>query len=335
MSAITQSFMVTFESELQHRMTSAWNRALKRMWWNRIMSVQTSSTLEEIIEWQISKAAIHKLGIEGAKRFYADLASQQFKIVNNYWGEALKLSRQKLNDNKYDLAVQWAGDIGKAAAFFPQRKSVELIKNGKTKKGYDGVNFFATTHPVDPSNSAAGTYKNLFTTNAAGNPFDLTGPNLAEAFAYIEAVPMADGVTPRYLEGTQLIVPGQLKLTADTLTGAQQITDPLNSTKGASADNMLAAISKYGFLPPIVEPMFNAEPHVWYLAVPVITDEEAPMRGSLVYQEREPFTLSTFSDLTDAQLSRVKQFEWSYEGRAEVQYGDPFLLYRFEGTPPA
>ncbi|WP_437958587.1 Mu-like prophage major head subunit gpT family protein [Sorangium sp. So ce119] len=334
MGAITQSFIYSFETELQHRVQSAWNRVLKRLWWMRVASTQPSNTLTEIYEWQLSTARIHNLGLEGANKVYADLVSQQFSITNQYWGESLKLSKQKIKDNKYELAAQWASDIGKAGAYHPQRQIVRLMRQGKTAKCYDGRPFFDTAHPYNPFDSGAGTYSNLFTENEAGDPFDLNAANLAEAYAYIESVCQPDGVTPRYLEGSQLIVPPQKRLVAGTLTGAKTITDPTNSTGGASADNILANQSDYSFVTPIVAPEFKVEPHVWYIAVPIVSDEEAPMRGAMVFQEREAFVLSTYTDMTDADLARVNQFEWNYEGRNEAQYGDPFLLYRFEGTPP-
>ncbi|WP_437279341.1 Mu-like prophage major head subunit gpT family protein [Sorangium sp. So ce375] len=334
MGAITQQFITSFETELQHRVQSAWTRVLKRLWWQKIASTQPSNTLTEIYEWQLSTARIHSMGQEGANRTYADLVSQQFSITNEYWGEALKLSKQKIKDNQYELAAQWASDIGKAGAYHPQRQVVQLIKNGTTKRCYDGQPFFSESHPYNPFNAGAGTYSNLFTLNAAGEAFDLTAANLAEAYAYIESVCQPDGVTPRYLEAAQLIVAPQKRLIAGTLTGAKTITDPTNSTGGASADNILANQADYSFVPPIVAPEFSDEPHVWYLAVPIVAEEEAPMRGAMVFQEREPFVLSTYTDMTDVELARVNQFEWNYEGRSKGEYGDPFLLYRFEGTPP-
>lgn len=332
MSAITQTFVTSFETMVQHRAQSSWGRVLKRLFWQRLAMTQPSSTLTEIYEWQLSTAKIRNLGIDGAQRMYADLLSQQFSITNEYFGESLQLGRQKIEDNQYDQAAGWSTDIGKAGAYHPQKQIVKLIKAGKTSLCYDGQFYFSATHPNNPFDSAAGTYSNLFTLNAAGQPYNLTAPNLAEAYAYVETVKMPDGVTPRMLEAKQLVVAPQKRLTAVELTGAKSITDPLNSGGNAAADNMLASMQDFGFMPPIVAAEFADEPFVWYLAVPVEVDEEAPMRGALVYQEREPFKLSTYSDLTDAQLSRVKLFEWNYEGRSKAAYGDPFLLYRFEGT---
>ncbi|WP_437623381.1 Mu-like prophage major head subunit gpT family protein [Sorangium sp. So ce1151] len=334
MGAITQTFIYSFESDLQHRVHRSWARVLKKLWWQRIASTEQSDTLTKLYEWQLSTARIHRLGTEGTNKVYADLVSQQFSITNEYWGESLKLSKQKLRDNKYDLAAQWASDIGDAGAFHPQRQVVRLLQEGKVAKCYDGKPFFATDHPYNPFNSGAGTYANLYTTNADGDPFDLNGPNLAEAYAIVEGICQPDGVTPRYLEGSQVIAAPQKRLVAGTLTGAKTITDPTNSTGGASADNILANQSDFSFVAPIIAPELKAEPHVWYLAVPIVSGDEAPMRGALVYQEREPFVLSTYSDMTDAELARVNQFEWNYEGRSAAQYGDPFMLFRFEGTPP-
>ncbi|WP_437647856.1 Mu-like prophage major head subunit gpT family protein [Sorangium sp. So ce362] len=334
MSAITQTFITSFETNLQHRVYSTWARVLKKLWWQRLAARQPSSTLTEIYEWQLSNATIHDLGVEGAQKMYADLASQKFELTNRFHGQSLRLSKQRIHDNQYDQAAEWASDIGKAGAYDPQRQLVALIKGGKVNTCYDGKAFFATDHPYNPFKPEAGAYANLFTLNAALDPFDLNAANLAEAYAYIESIFQPDGVTPRYLEATQLIVPPQKRLTAGTLTGAKMITDPTNSTGGASADNILANVSDYSFLPPIVAPEFASEPHVWYLAVPVDTDEESPSRGPFVHQEREPFTLSSFSDMTDAQLARVNEFEWNFEGRSVSGYGDPFLFFRFEGTAP-
>lgn len=332
MSAITQSFVTSFESEVQHRAQSAWGRVLKRLFWQRLAITQPSSTLTEIYEWQLSTAQIRNIGIDGAQRAYADLLSQQYSVTNNYFGEGLKLSRQKIEDNQYDLAAGWATDIGRAGAYHPQKQIVKLLKAGKTTRCYDGQFYFSAAHPYNPFNAAAGTYSNLYTVNAASAAFNLTASNLAEAYAIVEAIKMPDGKTPRMLEAKQLIVSPQKRLTAVELTGAKSITDPLNSGGNAAADNMLASMADYGFAPPIVAAELADDPFAWYLLVPVESDEEAPMRGAMVYQEREPFKLSTYSDMTDAQLSRVKLFEWNYEGRSAAQYGDPFLLFRFEGT---
>jgi phage major head subunit gpT-like protein len=332
MGAITQSFIYSFESNLQHEVQSAWEFVQGSLWWQRIATTRPSSTLKEIYEWQISNAAIHDMGKEGAQKFFADLASQQFTIENKYWGESLKLSRRKIEDNEYDIAAQWASDIGEAGGYHPQRLVVDLIKNGTTRTCYDGKAFFATDHPYNPSNAGAGTYANLYTQNAATDPFDLNPANLAEAYALVEQIMQPDGRTPRYLKGTQLLVAPQKRSTAALLTGAKMITDPTNASGGASADNMLASMTDFGFVPPIVVPEFADEPHVWYLAVPNV--RRSPMKGALIFQEREAFKLSTYTTATDVELMRTNQFEWHYEGRSVAQYGDPFLLFRFEGTEP-
>jgi len=327
MGAITQSFIYSFESHLQHEIQSAWEFVQQNLWWQRIATTRPSSTLKEIYEWQLSTAAIHDLGKEGAQKYYADLVSQQFSIENRYWGESLKLSKRQLMDNEYDLAAQWASDVGEAGGYHPQRLIIDLIKNGKTRRGYDGKFYFATDHPYNPFDSGAGTYSNLFSSSAT---YNLSATSLAAAYAHIEGIKQPDGKTPRYLKGTQLIVPPTLRLRAFELTGAEQITDPLNSGGGASATNMIANKTAYGFDVPIVVPELETEPYVWYLAVPNV--RRSPMKGALIYQEREPFVLSSYTTATDVELMRINQFEWHYEGRSVAAYGDPFLLYRFEGV---
>jgi len=318
MSDISPVFIFDFQRNLNLRFSRAWTRTLKNLWWRSVTITQGSGSLEELYEWMLETAEIRPTGSEGTEIDFEDVVSISHRITNDNFGTGLRLSRNKIEDNRYDKAAQWAAAAANAGAYWPQRQIVKLIQGGKVNKAYDGLPFFAKGHPVNPFDDAAGTYDNLFT----GMP--LTAQNLAKAAALIQEIPHP-GKAPRYLTPTVLLVDGSNKLTASALTGADILTDPLNPALAAPATNMIKRA--YDFGQPITVPEFAREPGVWYLGCEA--DEEA-FQGAFIYQERKPFELSSYVGMDQAELDRINEFEWHLRGRNTAAYGHPFLFFRFE-----
>src|SRR5690606_37378832 len=104
----------------------------------------------ERFEWLLETAQIEETNSKGTELRFDDLVSISYEIENKNFGKGLRLYRNEIEDNRYDKAAQWATHVGGATAYHPQKLIVELLKNGKSRKGYDGQNFFSTTHPVNP-----------------------------------------------------------------------------------------------------------------------------------------------------------------------------------------
>lgn len=318
MAQITPTFAIDFQRNLNVRYSNAWARALGELWYPRITLVQPSDSLEELYEWMLETAQIVPTGKSGGMLTFEDIVAVSHSIKNENFGHALALNRNQIEDNKYDRAAKWAADAGSAGAYWPQRQAAALIMDGTIKKGYDGVSFFHASHPVNPFDSSEGTYKNIWT----GMP--LTAANLAIAIAYIRSL-KGPNDAPRYLKPKLLMVDPSNTLIAGTITGAEIITDPTNPTGGAPATNIIKA--QYGLGFPLEVPEFADEEGVWYLAVEANQDAfEAP----IVYQERKPFELTSYTTMTQAELDRVNNFEWHHRGRNTAAYGHPYMLHRFE-----
>lgn len=320
MAEISPVFQFDFQRNLNLRFSNAWARVLKELWWNKVAITNSSSTLQELFEWMLETAQIRHTGSKGDELIFEDLVAISHQITNDNFGVGLELSRNSIEDNKYDRAAKWAADVGAAAAYWPQRQIVSLIQNGKTNKGYDGKVFFATDHPVNPFDSSMGTYANLFTNTP------LTAANLASVVASIVAIPHP-GDAPRYLKPTILVVEPSNTLAALEITGAEIYTDPLNSGGTSPATNMIK--QKYGFGTPIVVPELAADTGVWYVGCEA--DEDA-LAGAFIYQERKAFELTSYTGMTQAELDRFNTFQWHLRGRNTAAYGHPYLFFRVEPT---
>lgn len=320
MADITPKFIYDFESNLTAKYSNAWSRVLKNLWWDRLAVRQESSSRVELYEWMLETAQIRPTGSKGTELDFEDLASVPHQIENESFGTALRLHREAIEDNRYAKAPQWAAQVGGATAYHPQRLVTDLILSGKTKLGYDGKPFFSTQHPVNPFDDAKGTYSNLFT----GKP--LTAANVAAVVAEIAKVRQPSG-DPRYLRPSILVVDPSNQLVANTITGAEIITDPTNSSGGAPATNVIK--QSYGFAQPIVADELVVDPGVWYVGVEA--DEDA-FQGAFVYQERKPFELTSYTGMSEAELDRINEFEWHVRGRNVGAYGHPYLFFRVEPT---
>ena len=319
MAEITPVFLYDFQHNLNVRFSNAWERVIENLWWKQVAITQPSSTLTELYEWMLETAQIRSTNSQGSQLDLEDLVAISHSLTNENFGVGLKLSRNSIEDNKYDRAAKWSADVGEASAYWPQRQIVSLIQSGKVKNGYDGVPFFGT-HAVNPFDTTMGTYSNLIT----GKPLSL--PNLAVVVAQIVSVPGPMNA-PRYLKPTILAVDPSNTLAAQTITGAEIITDPLNNTFGAPATNLVKRAYSFGM--PITVPEFATEPGVWYVGCEAKADA---FEGAFIYQERKPFELNSFTAMTQAQLDERNEFEWILRGRNTAAYGHPYLWFRVEPT---
>lgn len=317
---ITPTFIYDFQRNLNLKVSNAWKRTLGNLWWQQVAITQPSDTLQELYEFMLETAQIRDTNSKGDQLDFEDLVALSHSITNKNAGTALRLLRNEFEDNKYNRAAQWAANAGDAAVYWPQRSIVSLIQNGKTQNSYDGVPFFSASHPVNPFDASLGTYSNLFTAKP------LSAANLAAVVASIVAIPHP-GNAPRYLKPTVLMVDPSNTLTAQTVTGAEIITDPLNTSKAAPATNMIKRAYPFGM--PITVPEFANEAGVWYVGCEV--DEDA-FQGAFIYQERKPFELNSYTGMTQAELDRINAFEWHLRGRNVAAYGHPYLFFRVEPT---
>jgi phage major head subunit gpT-like protein len=343
MPAITPAFLFDLESNMRLITERQYQRLGSQLWWQKIAKVMPSQSKKERINWLLETAKIERTIKGGGQITFEDIVSQTTEFENENAAAGLKLKKEQLEDldgNGVQLATHWSGQMGSYAAYWPQKMlAAALIANPTT---YDAKAFFAVDHPVNPYQPGYGTFRNRFTSAASGIypgaipidssvTVDAAIANIAKAIAYIASLKMPNGEDPRFLVLDTIFVPPALVARAQQITNAKFIAQAAGSAAG-SAD-VEAVVRNFGLGQPIEVPelgsAFGGSDTTYYLGMKEITSNEL---GAFVYVNREPFSVVYHGPQTDAELARMREFQWTTEGRNTVQPGHPYLLFRCEAT---
>lgn len=348
MPALTPSFLFDFESNMQAITEDEYSRFAANLWWSRYMRPRPSGSRREIVAWLLSTAKIEDLGKLGGNLPFEDLVAAYTEFENRDAGAGLRLKRNQIEDldgNGLELAGKWSSDIGAYMAYWPQKKLVELIKNGHVagNNSYDGKTFFAADHPLNPFNVGLGTYQNVFTGAASGAypgalpiddsvDLDVALVNLSKAIAYIKSIRMPNGEDPRFLRPVGILAPPRMQQRVVQLTNAKFIAQMAGGgTAGGSAD-VEALIASLGFVQPtIADELAGFESDTtWFLACEEMSSTSL---GGFVYIDREPFAIKYYTGQdggtgVDAILDRARELEWHCHGRNVGGYGHPYSFFK-------
>jgi phage major head subunit gpT-like protein len=303
------------------------------------MEVRPSSAGRELIFWLLETARIYPEKQGGNKR-YDDMAAMYREIVNENSGAALSLRKNEIQDNQMageamrgmpalDYAANWAKQMGGAKAYWPQQQLFKLILAGETDtygKAYDEKAFFAEDHPINPVTGRGGDYKNLWTDlplDVAADPEEevteadaiaIAAANLNTAVANVMGLTQPNGA-PRFLRPRVLLHGPQLQYRVNQL---------LESRFYNAGENVF---TRLGIEPVCSFELANADdPSEWYLGVEPVAGEGA----AFVYQDREPYTLTSYTSESQVELNRRKLYEWLFDGRNAAAYGHPYLFHKFK-----
>jgi phage major head subunit gpT-like protein len=360
MPALTPSFLFDFESNLSAIVEDEYKRFSANMWWSKFMKERPSSSRVEIISWLLSTAQIEDLGKMGGNLPFEDLVSKYTTYEPKFSGAGLKLRRPQIEDldgNGLELGAKWAADIGAQMGYWPQKVLTNMLKLGHlTTLGtaYDGLSFFNIAHPVNPFNTGAGLYANLFTgaptAPSAGVAFspgalpiddsvtvDVALTNLSKAVAAIRAMKMPNGVDPRFLRAATIVAPPRMQARVAQLTNAKFIAQASAGGTGASGSaDVEAFISSLGTVEPVIaDELAGFESDTtWFLAC---EEQAASTLGSFVYVNREPFKITYYTGQgggngTDADLDRAEELEWHCKGRNVGGYGHPYTFFKIKAA---
>jgi len=345
MPALTPSFLFDLESNMQLISSNEYARLASGLWWPTVAKEKTSKSKKERITWLLETASIERTAKGGGQAKFDDIVAQSTEIENENAAAGLKLKKEQLDDldgNGIQLATHWSRQMGAYAAYWPQQAVAEAIRANPT--AYDAKAFFASDHPVNPFDSGVGTYANVFTGASSGIypgalkidvsvSLETAIENLAKAIAYIASILMPSGTAPRMLRPSALIVPPALQSRAIQLTSAKFIAQDSAGGGGGSAD-VEAVIQNFGFGRPVVAPELSSafsggSDSTFYMAMESIATDEL---GAFIYQNREPFSVNYHGPMSDAELARKREFEWTLEGRNTAAPGHPFLLFQVKAS---
>lgn len=330
--AVTPQWVGTLETNVQTLAVDAWKRVMDELMWDKMMDVRKSGTLRELLFWLIESAKISTEGLGGNKR-YDDIAATFQEIDNTRSGAGLILTKDEIADNMMasgamrgmsplDYAASWARQMGGGAAYWPQeRLFTDLIGFGKVTTGpagscYDGQAFFSASHPVNPLGGGP-TFSNIATAKPLSAAADLptAAANINAVVAQMRGFKMPNGKY-RFMRPRVLMYDPSNDYTVSQLLDAKFF---------AATENAYFSRLK---LQPICCDELAAEPGVYYIGAEIIPGEGGPF----IYQDREPYVLSSYAPETLVELQRRKKFEWDFSGRNAVAYGHPFQIIRVEPT---
>jgi len=347
MGQLTPEFLFDVESRMRVLSEREYERLTGNLIWTRMAKEMSSQSKQERLLWLLDTAMIEYGSRLGGEVEFDQILAKDTQFVAKAATAGLKLNRFQLEDHDgggVQLAAHWARQMGSYAAYWPQKQVLKAIRDGgaASSTAYDGKVFFATDHPNNPFDSAAGDYANDLTGAASGSypgavpiggatTVDVALDNLGKVFAYIQALKMPNGEDPRMLRPAFIMAPPALTPRVQQLTDAKFIAQAAASG-GGSAD-VAAVIRKWGLGEPLEAPElaanFGGSDSTYYIGVEQMGASDL---GALTYVNREPFSIVWNGEMTDAQLARANELQWVTRGRNVVGYGHPYLLFRCQAT---
>jgi hypothetical protein len=343
MPAITPAFLYDLETDMRLVTSQEYQRLTQNLWWTKVAKQGTSQSKKERTYWLLDTARIQRTGKGGGNVEFEDIVSNTQEFEHENAAAGLKIKKEQLEDNDgrgIDEANHWSRQMGALAAYWPQHEVAKAILANPTT--YDGLPFFHASHPYNPYNSAVGTFANIFTGSEDGIypgacPIDdsvtleTAYTNLAKLIAYIASLKMPNGDAPRGLRVASIVHPPRMTARVQQLTQAKFIAQAANSAAGSSDVSML--IKAFGLGEPVEAPElqagFGGSDTTFYLTMEPITSDE---KGAWLYSQREAFGVNYYGPQNDAQLARIREYQWTTEGRNIVAPGHPYLMFKCQKT---
>lgn len=389
MPALTPSFVFEYERRMRTITEAEYARrmASENIWYPSVMRPIQMEGRTERVAWLLETATIEPVGPSGTGKLeFENLVAQTVEFTSYRHGKGIRVQRDQFEDldgTGLQEVEAWSRQIGGEIGYYPQRLCSQLILNGAATDGtanaYDGIPFFADNtsntvngvsvngHPFNPFRPSLGGYQNWCHGSASGNypgalaidesvSVDVALQNLGKAVAHIARNKMPNGVDPRFLEVSHILVPPRMAPRLRELLGAKYIAQAASSG-GGSAD-VAALISGWGLGTPVQVQEFGASqsytfdmPFIangnatslretvsgsdttWY----IITKQAMTTQlGGLLLMNRKPFKVTYYTGDSggplQVELDRANELEYHVQGRVAAQYGHPYGVYRFDNS---
>jgi len=196
-----------------------------------------------------------------------------FVVTNKLWENTIAIQRTEIEDDQYavysDMLIP---NLARHAKLLPDIQIAQAISDNAT--GFDGVAFFATNHPIDPSGQNTGTQSNIVTGCA------LNATNLAIAQAQMMNLKGPDNIAMGSY-GDTLLVPPSLQYVANTLANAQFFPEGKNNASSifAAQSNVFQGAYRV-VVSPYIADTGDPTTAIWYLL-----DCRAPTMRPFFWQE--------------------------------------------------
>lgn len=224
MAVVTSDLLSAVYTNLKAVYLNSFEAAENADPWQRLVMEVPSTTMTETYEWL---GSVPKMREWVSERLLGDLSEESFSLTNKHYEATVSVDRNALEDNRLGMILPRVRQLGMEAARYPRELVMDVIKNGTSLTGYDGVALFSDSH-IGGDNLLAGagvTVANLQT-------------DLAAVFGamrgFTDDKGRAMNVTPDLV-----VVPPELEFPMRTALNAAIIADTTNVYQGI-ADIMVA-----------------------------------------------------------------------------------------------
>lgn len=242
------------------------------------------------------------------------VASRAYSLRNKDWEKTIGLEKNRVEDDTWGVFNNVVDSLGVQSKLWPEDVMTTTLQAGDTELCYDGQYFFDTDHPIDPDDSAKGTYSNKL----VGATYDLSADPLTAYNAATSAMSEVLGADGRPVNAVPniIMVPPRLRRYALTVANAL-LTAQTVGTAAAAVTNVFQ-----GDITVVVNPRLGNEPTVWYLL--------ATNRGikPLIFQNRQAPQLVKLDRPTDPKVFNDKLYIYGVDARGAGGYSLPFLAFR-------
>jgi phage major head subunit gpT-like protein len=288
--------------------------------WNRIASLKTSDTEQEVYPWlDVIPEMREFLG----EREIVSVSARSQTLVNKLFERTIGIKRTKLEDDKIGVYADWLSELGRVAALWPDAQVTAALKAANATICHDGQYFFDTDHPVnmdDPTSATQSNDLDYSVAGAGGSQPGLTPVNLADARAKMRSFLNASGV-PYDVNADLVVTPPQLEYQAKTILNAETIAVPVAAGPGPGGVGTQQNVLK-GTMDQLTLPRLQDQPGYVYLL------ETKRAVKPLIWQQRSAPEFAYLTSPNDPEAFKRDEFLAGVRARGAAGVGLWFLACR-------
>jgi phage major head subunit gpT-like protein len=307
---ITQANMEVLFTSVEKRFEQAYMSTPADLT-TEIAQIIPSNTLDQLYPFAqaISGAMRQWVG----ERQVNNMVLDKFSVRNLLWENTIGVTRSEVADDQYGAFINMI--VPNLARHAKLLSDVQIAASiAANPVAFDGVNFFATNHPIDPSGQTPGTYSNLLSSGYA-----LNSTNLAKAQAAMMSFKGPDGI-PMGCYGNVLLVPPSLKYTADVLANSTFFPDSKNAASGTFGSQTNVFRGQYKVVAsPYIADTGDPTTATWYL-LDCRDDNLRPF----FWQQREAPQLVSLVDPANTSVFFLDQYFFGVRSRGASSIALPF-----------
>lgn len=284
-------------------------------WYERLCSIVPSSAKSNTYGWIMNNFAMREWV---GPRVVQNMQEHEWQVFNKLWEMTADLKRTDVEDDNLGVfATMTMPNLALSAKKHPDIRVKDVLQAGVSTLGFDGVNFFSTSHPtyINPPATGAATYSNRFDTA----PLDADGVNTVRSTmaAYIGENGYPLGVVPNLL-----IVPPQLEKAALVVAHSTTYAVPTVAGSGITPIAASATVTNVmkGWFDVLVIPELANQATTWYMA-----DTSKPIKPLLFQPRIAPEIIARFNP-QDPAVFNLDRYTWGVRARYEASYTLPYLI---------